>query len=170
MIIYHCSVTGPTRTIPLFLKAISGLSEHHSEASPNAALDLSGCACCQSVRMNLSPVLTDADAQRKRSGAGKTRLCVSGPHVMRSVCPPKLVWICHQLECQSFGEIDFGSALKGWSGLMGCIIFLLKRMEFCLGEILSFVCSVLLLEAITKALLPSFVREQHGVTNRTNSD
>lgn len=134
MITYHCSVTGPSKTIPLFLKATSGLSAHHSEASPNAALDLSGCACCQSVRMNLSPVLTDV--QRKRDGAGKTRFCVSGPHVMRSVWPPNLVWICHQLECQSFGEVDFGSALKGLNGFMGCIVFfLLRRMDFCLSEI-----------------------------------
>lgn len=113
---FHRSVTAPTKTILLFLKAVSGLSAHHSEASPNAALDLSGCACCQSVRMNLSPVLTEADedAQRKRNGAGKTRFCVSGPHVMRSVGPPKLVWICHQLECQSFREVDFGVERFEW--------------------------------------------------------
>lgn len=144
------------------------MSAHHSEASPNAALELSGCACCQSVRMNLSPVLTDV--QRKRDGAGKTRFCVSGPHVMRSVWPPNLVWICqHQLECQSFGEVDFGSALKGLNGFMGCIVFLLKRMDFCLSEILSFVCSVLLLEATTKALLPPFIQRTTW-TEETQTD
>lgn len=87
---------------------------------------------------------------------------------MRSVCPPKLVWICHQLECQSFGEVDFGVERFEW--IYGLYYFLLNQMDFCLCEILSFVCSVLLLEAILKALLPAFVREQHGVMNRTKSD
>lgn len=95
VIVHHCSVTGSSRTMLLFLKAVSGLSDRHSASLGQSAALLSGCVCCQSVRMNLSPLLTDADAdaQRKRSGAGKTRFCVSGSHVMKSVCPPKLLWI-----------------------------------------------------------------------------
>lgn len=64
---------------------------------------LLGPLCCRSVWMNLSPMLTDADAdaQRKRNRAGKTRLCDSDPHVMKNVCPPKLVWICRKLDLVS---------------------------------------------------------------------
>lgn len=167
MINYHCSATGPTRTILLFLKAISGLSAHHSETWPNAALDLSGCACCQSVRMNLSPVLTDADAdaQRKRNGAGKTRVCVSGPHahVMRSVCPPKLVWICHQLECQSFGwfrlRVERFEWIYGLSQIFVSVKFSVLSAQFCFWRQLQ-----------KHFYLRLSGREQHGVMNRTNSD
>lgn len=114
-----------TWSSPLFSKAVSGLGAEHcvcvlAKAAlwSSGAVELWSCVFCQSVRMNLSLLLTDADAQRKRTGAGKTRFsfCFQS-HACWRACAHKLTLDLPLIGVPEFRGL-FGSELKGLSGFM----------------------------------------------------
>lgn len=110
IIVYHCSVSGQTWTF-IFESCLR--FERWSLCVCSASL------CCQSVWMNLSPTLTDADvdAQRERNRAGKTRLSDSATRGEKYL-PTKV-----SLDLPWIGIPEFQGLLgSAWKGLRGFII------------------------------------------------